>query len=464
MSENFRETLCTVDKLGRRKWVYASLVKGRFFAYRRAVAYVLMALYVLAPWVSIRGKQAVLLDFVHQRFIFFGVEFWSTETHYLFFLFGILAFSLFFFTAFLGRVWCGWACPETIFLEFLFRPIERFFEGSPAQRKRLDEQPWSVRKLRKKAGKHLSSAFAAWILASTTIAYFVGREPLLEMMTDWPNRNPVPFAVTCALMGLLAFQFGWFREQFCSILCPYARFQSVLLDSDTIVVGYDVRRGEPRSKPRRTKAGEPQGDCVDCGLCVRVCPAGIDIRNGMQLECVSCTACIDACDSVMERLGRPRGLVRYDSENSLLWGEGRGKLLRPRPLIYGILLLLFVLLFVYSLATRSLGDFQVLRGALDKPYALLADGRVSNHFHVRVSNKGRSADSYTLRGNGETGLELITPLSPFSVKSGAMNTVPLFVNFSSTKLVNGKKKIKISIVSEGGFSKSQTVTLLGPDD
>ena len=464
MSKDFRETLYTVDQRGRRKWVYSSLIAGNFFRYRQLVAYLLMSLYLLLPWISINGKQGVLLNFGRRRFIFFGAEFWATDTFFLFLLFGIMAFALFFFTALLGRVWCGWACPETVFLEFLFRPIERLIEGNASQRRRLDQQSWNFEKIRKKFLKHGLCAFFSWVLASTCLAYFIGREPLIAMMSDWPHKNPVPFAMTCVLMGVMAFQFGWFREQFCTVLCPYARFQSVLMDSNSVVVGYDIVRGEPRGKRKKNATGESLGDCVDCGLCVRVCPTGIDIRNGLQMECVACTACIDACDSIMAKVDKQAGLIRYDTENRLLGRESRRGLLRPRPVVYGLILCLFLGALGYSLLTRPSFDSQILRGALDKPYVMLADDRVSNHLHVRVSNRTELLRSYTFSSEESALFEFITPLNPLLLKNGETKTVPLFINFSKNELKNGKRKLVVKIQSNGGRSQEQEITLLGPDE
>ncbi len=464
MEHDFRETLYTVDAKGRRKWVYTSLVKGKFLTLRQIVAYSLLIFYLAMPWVTIGGKQGIFLNFFDGRFIFFGVEFWATDTLFLFLTLCSLAFALFFFTACFGRIWCGWACPETVFLEFLFRPIEHLIEGNATQRKRLDEQPWDFEKIRKKLLKHSICAILSWVIASTFLAYFIGREPLLAMMTNWPHKNPIPFTLTLVFMGIMAFQFGWFREQFCTVLCPYARFQSVLMDSNSIVVGYDVIRGEPRGKLKNSETTEENGDCVACNLCVRVCPTGIDIRNGLQMECIACTACIDACDSIMAKVGRPLGLIRYDTENRLLGKTTVSKYLRPRPVVYGVILLAFLGTLSFLLTTRELAEFQILRGALDNPYSLLNKEQVSNHFHVRVSNKSDSSESYTFASSENPDLEIITPLSPFTISGGEIKTVPLFINFPNKTLQKGTRKVTISIKGNSGFKSSQEVTLLGPDE
>ncbi|RMG42328.1 MAG: cytochrome c oxidase accessory protein CcoG [Candidatus Dadabacteria bacterium] len=458
---DFRETLYTVDKRGHRKWVYSDIVKGRFFKLRAIVAYTLMAFYLLMPWISINGKQAILLDIPSRKFIFFGTTFWATDTMFLFLVLGGLGISLFLFTAMFGRVWCGWACPETVFLEFLFRPIERLIEGSRAERMRLDKAPWSFNKIAKKSLKHLLCAVLSWVIASTALAYFIGREPLLNMMTDWPGHHPLPFVMTLIIMGLMAFQFGWFREQFCTVLCPYARFQSVLMDADTITVGYDQVRGEPRGKLARKSEENNRGDCIDCKLCIRVCPTGIDIRNGNQLECISCTACIDACDFIMEKIGRPKGLIRYDTENRLYGRPGR--FLRPRVFVYSVILLAFIGSFFTLLEKRALTEFQILRGTVASPFILQPDGNVTNQLRVHVSNKSEQVESYTF-SSPASGVKLITPLSPFKLKAGEIREVPLFVTFSKDRLKDGKFRLKIILNGSSGYKGEQEITLLGPDE
>jgi cytochrome c oxidase accessory protein FixG len=459
VSDEFRDTLYTIDKRGHRRWVYPTLVKGWFFRHRRMVIWALMAFYLLMPWLTVAGEQAIFLDIPHRRFVFFGSVFWATDTFFLALLFGALGLSLFFFTALFGRVWCGWACPETVFLEFLYRPIERWIEGDAAQRRRLDAQPWDSEKFRKKGLKFVIFLFVSWILASTFLAYFVGSHVLINMMQHSPWLNPTPFMLTVSLVGVMMFQFGWFREQFCTVVCPYARFQSVMLDQNSLAVAYDSKRGEPRSK-LRAKGEEGSGDCIDCGLCVRVCPTGIDIRNGLQLECVQCAACLDACDSVMLKINKPTGLVRYATENELQGIPTRW--LRPRPVIYALILVGYFSVFSYKLSTRSLLDAEVVRSALAKPYTTLADGRISNHLTLRFSNKSKELRSFALADAGGEEIELLMPVSPFPVNPGTLQNAPVFINFPGKILIAGKKPLRLKVRADDGFEEALSITLLGP--
>ncbi len=461
MSDDYRERLYTISKEGERNWVYPTSIRGFFTTYRTVVVLALMAIYVSLPWIEIAGKQAVLLDIPNRKFVFFGMTLWATDTQFLFLALGALAASLFFFTALVGRVWCGWACPETVFLEFLFRPIERWIEGDAAQRIRLDRQPWSIEKLWKKSLKFFLFSVLAWFLASTALAYFVGREELLSMIIQPPSANLSTFLLTLALMAVLLFQFGWFREQFCTVLCPYARFQSVLMDKHSLQVGYDPLRGEPRGKRRKNVDQSELGDCIDCGLCVRVCPTGIDIRNGLQLECIQCANCIDACDSIMAKIDRPPGLIRYDSEARLLSREST-RWLRPRVILYSAFLAVFLGLLAYRVATRVETDVQLVRPYAEAGFRELRAGTIANRFDLSLTNKSDKANSYTVTLSSPKQGELIIPFNPVPVAPQEIRTLPVFIHLDAALFQNGRTEAEVLIEGERGFRRRQRVPLIGP--
>jgi len=458
--ESYRDSLYTIGEGGRRKWVYPEIIFGKFLKIRSLIAYLLMVFYIFAPWIRISGRPLIYLGLAERKFVVLGVEFWATDTIFLMLILGALALTLFLVTALFGRLWCGWACPQTVFLEFLFRPIERLIEGDASKRRRLDSSPWNFHKISRKALKHFLSALLASVIANTALAYFIGSEKLIEVITSSPAENPTLFGVMILMMGLMAFEFGWFREQFCTVLCPYARLQSVMLDADSLVIGYDKNRGEPRGK----KADPKAGDCIDCKLCVRVCPTGIDIRNGLQLECVNCAQCIDACDSIMEKVGRPLGLIRYDTERSLLGGER--KLLRPRLLVYVVLLILYGFVFTYFLNTRTTYDFDLIRESKGEAFSVLPDGRISNQYKMRVSNKSSDVQKYKIRlMENDKGVSMLTPMQEFVVAPGQLLDLPVFLNFPKEALDSGKGEVKLELQLEGTDSKAEQVAkLLGPSN
>lgn len=354
-------------------------VKGRFQTLRRVTFALLGAVYVLLPWIQIGGHPAVLLDIEHRRFHLFGHVYNAQDIWLVFFLMSGTAFSLVVVAALFGRVWCGYACPQTVFLEGLFRPIERWLEGSRAEHLRRDQSGWSWGRALRKGAKHTIYVVAALVLSHIFLSYFVSTPIVFLMMKSSPTEHLEAFLWTFAFAGLFYFNFGWFREQFCVVMCPYGRLQSALGDADTIVVGYDKKRGEPRGKATDPNAGA----CVDCMRCVVVCPTGIDIRNGQQLDCVGCAACVDACDDVMHSLGRTPGLVRYDSLNGL--AQNAKRFWRPRVALYSVLLVAG--LVALTLATRHHqlveANFIRLSGA---PY-VIENGVVRNSYELHLINK-----------------------------------------------------------------------------
>ncbi|MFK7848818.1 MAG: cytochrome c oxidase accessory protein CcoG, partial [Rhodothermales bacterium] len=311
------EVLSTMTRDGKRKWLYPTLSAGIFHKRRLITGWALIVLFVMLPVIQINGKPAVLIDFIHREFALFGLIFYPTDTLLLLMVMISTVLGVGLFTALLGRVWCGWACPQTVYLEFVYRPIERWIEGKEHVRKRRNEGPWTWEKAWKKGLKFSIYLVISVLLANVFISYLVGWHNLLEWMQQPPAQNWGFFLTMTFTSGLILYDFGYFREQMCTIACPYARLQSVLLDEDSMIVSYDPNRGEPRARRGKKKmaqelAGEipAQGDCIDCFACVRTCPTGIDIRDGLQMECIACTQCIDACDSIMDNINKPRGLIR----------------------------------------------------------------------------------------------------------------------------------------------------------
>jgi cytochrome c oxidase accessory protein FixG len=456
VNTDYRDTLCTSEKTGQRKWVYPTIVNGQFRKVRRWVAILLIANYLLLPWIPVGDDQAIRFDILHREFHIFGALFRANDTLYLFLLLGTAAFSLFFFTALLGRVWCGWACPQTVFQEFLFRPIEFLLEGNAAARRKNDQAPWTTRKFVRKAIKVAIFAFLAWFLASTTLAYFVGRRDLIEMIQGSPLNHPVLFAANTLLAGGLLFQFGWFREQFCSVLCPYARFQSVLMDRNSLAVSYHPGEGEPRGKP-----GPDKGACTDCGLCVRVCPTGIDIRNGLQLECIQCTSCIDACTQTMAKIGRGGSLVRYSTENVL---EGQPYLfVRPRVFVYAAILSAYLCAFTALLTQRGPADFHIVRSTGEAPYEITADGKIMNHFKVHLVNRTHEPGSFSAELLDAPFAEVVVPIAPFPVAPDSEGELPLFIRFKPELLHRGRSSVALSVRFNGHSVRTKIIPLLGPE-
>jgi len=412
LPETFVSSLDPHD--GKRRLPIPADVHGRFTTARRIGFGLLVAILIIAPLARLGGRPLVFLDVARRQFFLFGASFGESDIHLLFFVLTGLGFSLVVATAMLGRVFCGFACPQTVLLEGLFRPIERLFEGSRAARMKRDAGGWTVGRAARKVGKHLGFVLLAAAVSHAAMSLFVSWPGLAAMMQGSPSLHPQAFAWGVVTTAVLYGHFAFFREQFCLVLCPYGRIQGVLVDRDTLVVGYDERRGEPRGK-----AGDPTaGACVDCNRCVAVCPTGIDIRNGLQLDCIGCSACIDACDEVMDKLERPRGLVRFDSQRGLD-GERR-RVMRPRLAIYAALGVAGFGVFAVSVARHDDVATQLLR-APGAPF-VVEDGRVRNSFILVVGNHRDATLKVEVSGKGE-GLDFV--LSPASLELAPMGTVRL---------------------------------------
>ncbi len=445
--------LPTLNKDGTRRWLRPKVAKGPFWRRRLATACALIALFTVIPYLRVNDKPIVLLDVVHRRFTLFGTTFHPTDTALLMLLLLAVFVTIFLLTAILGRVWCGWACPQTVYMEFLYRPIERWIEGTRARQLRLDVEGPNARRFVKNAVFLAVSMF----LAHTFLAYFVGVESLARWVTRSPFEHPAAFLVMAGTTALMFLDFGWFREQVCLVACPYGRFQSVLLDRRSLIVGYDPLRGEPRA-PLKGRTTE-KGDCIDCSACVIVCPTGIDIRDGLQMECIHCTQCIDACDAVMEKVGKPKGLVRYGSRDEF---EGKPrKILRPRVVLYPALLVVIVGALGWALAHRSPLDVTVLRG-LGAPYAVLPGGQVSGPIRVKVVNRSGAERRYTVSIAEPPGLSLIAPVNPFTLGDGRTETSGMFVNAPASAFRNGLLEIVVRVEDDSGFVEEIPYRLLGP--
>lgn len=373
-----------IDADGTRQRIIPAEARGPWRRRRVRVHALLLLILVALPWIRINGLQALLIDLPNRRFEIFGVLFLSHDAPLLFFLAILAVLALVIVTAVWGRVWCGWACPQTVFIEAVYRRIEIWVEGDYITRRRLAARPMDREKFARGALKWFIYLVISSVIAHSVMAYFAGARHLLAMMQGPPSENWGYFVVASVLTALLMFDFGWFREQFCVIMCPYGRFQSVLMDQSTISVTYDRARGEPRRGVK--SAAKAAGDCVSCNRCVEVCPTKIDIRDGAQMECIACTACIDACDEIMHKVKKPTGLIRHAALVAPAGPAPSARVARPRVWLYGLLMLFFLGLFVRALAERSDHSVLVLRAA-DSPFQVLADGRILNHFKIHYLNQ-----------------------------------------------------------------------------
>lgn len=451
--------LPTLDGSGKRRWVYPILSKGRYLWARLVVAVVLVAAYLAIPHLRIAGKPAMQIDLSSRQLHLFGSTFFATDTIFLA-VFGVaLVVSVLLFTALLGRVWCGWGCPQTIYMEFVFRPLENLIEGPPQRRRKTDQEPMTTGRFARKALKWAVYLVIASVLAHTFVAYFVGTDALFEALQGNPKENWATFVTVAIVTGMVFVDFAWFREQTCFIACPYGRLQSVLIDADSMIVGYDYKRGEPRRKVIDRTEGDDAGDCVACLACVRTCPTNIDIREGLQLECVGCTQCIDACDTIMDRVKKPRGLIRYTSLNQL---EGKGtRILRPRMFLYTAVMTAAVVALSVLVASRESFEFDVVRRT-GAPFYVQSDGLVVNRIRVRITNRLDEVQQFNVEVVRPEGAELVSSQMP--VEIGARKVVPVegLVRVPRSTFVSPRVEALVRVTAVGGQSEEAPFVLLGP--
>ncbi|MCW8813479.1 MAG: cytochrome c oxidase accessory protein CcoG [Ignavibacteriaceae bacterium] len=456
--ETFRNQLATVTAEGKRKWVYPKKPSGRFHRARIIVSAVLLLILFITPFIKVNGHPFMLFDFINRKFILFGILFGPQDFYLLVLaLISMIVFTIL-FTAVFGRIFCGWACPQTIFLEMVFRKIEYWIEGDSKDQRKLKAAPWTSNKFFKKLTKHIVFFAIAFIISNIFLSYIIGIDALLKIISDPPSEHLQGLFAIIVFSGVFYFVFSNFREQACTIVCPYGRLQGVLLDRDSIVIAYDNVRGEPRKRYRRDEGWENRGDCIECYQCVEVCPTGIDIRNGIQLECVNCTACIDACDDIMDKIKRPRGLIRYASLNSI---EKKTKWrFTPRAIGYSALLTVLVSVLVILLLNRTDFSVTVLRtpGLL---YQEQPNNMVSNLYDLNIVNKTFDKIPVSLKLEGIEGeLKLIG--NDIVIEPQGNVDAKFLVLLPKVELTKMSTPIEVGIYSGDKLIKKVSTSFLAP--
>ncbi|MGL1886833.1 MAG: cytochrome c oxidase accessory protein CcoG [Reichenbachiella sp.] len=458
--EEFRNTIATVDESGKRIWVYPKKPKGQFQNYRIIVTVFLLSLLFSGPFIKIGGQPLLLLNVFERKFIILGQTFWPQD----FFLLAVLLVTFFvfiiLFTVAFGRVWCGWACPQTLFMEMVFRKIEYWIEGDANRQRKLNAAPWGWEKIRKKGLKQTIFLLIAILIAHTVMAYLIGVEEVKTIISQSPMNNLSGFIGLTVFTGIFYWVFAFFREQACVAVCPYGRLQSVLLVKESIVVMYDWLRGEPREKLKKDKENSDAGDCIDCKLCIHVCPTGIDIRNGTQLECVNCTACIDACDEVMIKVGKPTGLIRFSSFKGI--EEGISKLFTPRIIGYTVILIALVSFLSFMLLSRTDIDVTVLK-APGSLYSKTDDGKVSNLYNIQFVNKTFDTIDLEMKVLNFENAEIKQIGSEeIIIESNNTFSATYLIMIPREQLTTTKSKIQIGFYHDGELMAEENATFLGP--
>jgi cytochrome c oxidase accessory protein FixG len=460
--EEFRDTLATVDEKGKRVWVYPKKPAGYFHNLRIWVTVFLLTLFFAGPFLQWQGRPFLLFNIFERKFILFGQVFWPQDFFLLaltlitFFVFVIL------FTVAFGRLWCGWACPQTLFMEMVFRKIEYWIEGDANAQRRLNNSNWTLEKILKKSAKQVIFVLISVLISHTAMAYLIGLDQVKEIVTQPPTEHLAGFIGLIVFTGIFYGVFAWFREQACIAVCPYGRLQGVLLVKDSLVVAYDWLRGEPRGKLKKNQATitEKQGDCIDCKLCVHVCPTGIDIRNGTQLECVNCTACMDACDDVMDKISKPKGLIRYSSHTAIT--QGKLKIFTPRIAGYTVVLTALISLLTYFVFTRADIETTVLKvpGTL---YTKTDDGQITNLYSIEFLNKTFNDIELTVKVESPAQASYLKIGDPAIVvpKEGILKGM-IMIKLPEAAITSAKTVIELGIYSQNERVETAKAKFIGP--
>ncbi|WP_227430824.1 cytochrome c oxidase accessory protein CcoG [Psychrobacter sp. I-STPA6b] len=457
-----------VDLDATKKQVHPRFVRGLYQNIRLVSMYFLLALFLLLPWLRYDGRQAIWFDVPSQHYYIFGLTLFPQDFYFVAFFFIIAAFTLFMVTVYAGRVWCGYACPQTIWTH-LYQHVEKWVLGERNKRIKFDKEPWSASKIAKKALIHFIWFTMSVITALTFVSYVSGTDFLYH---SWTSISVIPFPdwPTWVWVSMFIFTFatyanaGYMREQMCIHICPYGRFQSVMFDKDTLIVSYDYNRGEPRGPRKKGTHPENLGDCVQCTMCVQVCPTGIDIRDGLQVACIQCAACVDACNEIMDKVGYPRGLIRYTTERQLVEKE-KSRLLRPRLFAYSALLIFLISVSLYTLTDRVPLEIDIRRDR-NQLSSINAEGMIENSYIIKVTNKTQQAHDYLITLTPQDGLTLRTRFSSLPLNAGESYDLPIRIIGDPSIVKKGQTQIELNVDSKDGqyhVSKQNVFTTQGQD-
>jgi len=463
--DNFRDTIGTLNEEGKRAWIFPKKPDGKWYTYRKYVSYVLLAILLSAPFIKINGNQFLMFNILERRFNIFGFPFWPQDFHLFVIMMIIGVVFVILFTVAFGRLFCGWVCPQTIFMEMVFRRIEYWIDGDRGKQIRLSKMPWNAFKIKKRVLKWTVFFVISFIIANVFLAYLIGSDQVIRYIIDGPSKHTSTLISLLIFTGVFYFVFAWFREQVCIIACPYGRLQGVLLDNKSVVVAYDYKRGEKEEgrakfKKNENREASGKGDCIDCFQCVHVCPTGIDIRNGTQLECVNCTACIDACDSIMEKVNLPKGLIRYASEANIEKNEQFK--FTPRLKGYVAVLGILTAVLVGMLFLRNDVEARILRlpGQL---YERKAENMISNVYTYKLINKTNDAiDNVYFKLLSHNGTIQVVSHDAFNIEGQGLAEGTLFIEINASALTGDKDRLEIGIFSGEQRIETTTTAFLGP--